>query len=200
MSTARSILLEIKRRLGDVNAAVPGETDLMAALNRALRGIWNHGARLRSQRLRKNERFTSAVDNTVEIDDGALHILGVYDHETGRRIFPLRSSSAFLRAAVEGLETGFVMSGRSITVYPDTGNIDVTVCYIPEFTPLTDRGDDLPFPPMLDDITVEWTVALLRGKRDSVSDVEPALLPHGNTLSDYFRGPIPRMPTGRGPW
>ena len=200
MSTARSILLEIKRRLGDVNAAVPGETDLMAALNRALRGIWNYGAHLRSPVLRKVGRFASEGENSVTAEDGVLHVLGVYDHAAGREIAPLRSSGAALHAAVSGEERGYLVSGGTITVYPDEESADLTVCYIPEFTPLADRGDDLPYSSRLDDVIVEWTIALLRGKRNTVSDVEPALLPHGNTLSDYFRGPVPQMPTGRGPW
>ena len=48
MSTARDLLLEIKRQMGKVNAAEPEETDVLAFLNRALEGIWNYGARLNS--------------------------------------------------------------------------------------------------------------------------------------------------------
>ena len=57
MSTARSVLQEIKRRLGDVHAATPGETDLLAFLNKTLSGIWNYGVRLRSPVLQRTQRW-----------------------------------------------------------------------------------------------------------------------------------------------
>jgi hypothetical protein len=200
MSTARSVLLEVRRRLGDVHAATPGETDLMAFLNKALSGIWNYGVRLRSPVLQRVQRFTEATGDTVEFDSGAPVVLDVYDHSTGRRLCPVREGR-LLEDSLDATQRRYRVVNDTLTLLPATNaGFDLTVCFIPQFAPLDARDDDLPFPSMLDGVVVEWTVTLLLRRTQTVSDVEPGLLGHGNTLSEYFRGATPRLVTGAGPW
>ena len=200
MSTARSVLQEIKRRLGDVHAATPGETDLLAFLNKALSGIWNYGVRLRSPVLQRTQRYTEATGDTVDFDNGAPVVLDVYDHSTGRTLCPVREGR-LLEDSIDTTQRRYRVVNDTLTLVPaQNAGVDVTVCFIPRFAPLDSRDDDLPFPSMLDGVVVEWTVALLLRRTQTVSDVEPGLLGHGNTLNEYFRGATPRLVTGSGPW
>ena len=200
MSTARSVMLEIKRRLGDVNASVPGETDLLAFLNRALRGMWNYGTNLKSPSIQKTIHLTEATGNSVIVDEGVGALLAVRDNTLGR-FLPQTDLTDALDRDIRGGDRRYVATGNIIELFPsDTDGVDVTIVYIPEFIPLEDRDSELPFPTRLDDIVVEWVIALLTTKNQSVSDVEPALVQHRATLNEYFRGLSRKLPTGIFPW
>ncbi len=200
MSTARSVMLEIKRRLGDVNASVPGETDLLAFLNRALRGMWNYGTNLKSPSIQKTIHLTEATGNSVIVDEGVGALLAVRDNTLGR-FLPQTDLTDALDRDIRGGDRRYVATGNVIELFPsDTNGVDLTLVYIPEFLPMEDRDDFLPFPSLLDDVIAEWVVALLTKKTSTVSDVEPALIQHRNTLNEYFRGLSRRLPTGRCPW
>ena len=76
---ASSILLEVKRRLGDVNAVVPEETDVLAYLNYALRGIWNYAIEIDSPRIEMTETQTCDATGFVGLSKNPVKITGVMD-------------------------------------------------------------------------------------------------------------------------
>ena len=199
MSTCRDILLEIKRRLGDTNAPVPGEVDMMAFLNKALRGMWNYGAMLVSPVLQSIDRF-QGTGHTLTLPEQTIRIRSVYDHALNRNIYPVSPMYGMLNDTLD-TKRRFRFLGDRIELYPqdDSEQFDLSVCRIPEFVPLKLRSDDLPFPSHLDGMVVEWTLAIASKKDAELSDVSPGQLPQGNMLTEYFRGGA-RLLTGRGPW
>lgn len=201
MSKCRDILLEVKRRLGDVNAPVPGEVDMMAFLNRALRGAWNFGARLWSPVLQKIVRVTEATGYSSTLSEEPFTVISAYDHTNARNIYPVDNWGGFL-ADTLGDTRKYRVVGTTFEVYPQSGDegIDISICYVPEFTPLTDRDDDIPFSSRLDNIIIEWALSLITKGDPGTGELDPGLITHASTLSEYFRGTSPRYLTGYGPW
>lgn len=201
-STARNLLLEIRRRLGDVNESAFDETDMLALLNRALRGIWNYGAYRKAPYLQRTCRVSSVSGDSFALDGGALNVLSVYDHGSGRPLFSATPQEA-MAVAVQGgsIPRVFVATPTAIDLFPErNAGADLSVCYIPEFTPLKSRDDEMPFPSSLDAVIVEWALFLASDKGQSTSDFEPALSPVPGSLSAFFRGIGPRLVTGTPPW
>ena len=87
MSDARGILYEVKRRLGDVNAPVPDESDIMSYLNSALRGIWNYAIELDSPRIEAHELATCDSTGVVTLTQRPVRVTRVIDL-TGSRELP----------------------------------------------------------------------------------------------------------------
>jgi|GEM_PF-2469689 len=197
MSTARDLLLEIKRQIGDVNASVPNETDLLAFLNRALGGLWNYGARLNSPVLYKYELFTSE-NGSIPIPGGIMRVKSVADHDTGCRILavPLDYAVA-MSGRMDEKNRRYVLSPTKIDIYPLNIPILADVIYMPYFTRLTSRDANLPFPPELDNAILNMTVGLISGKD---TDMIMASAPYGNAVSRFFRGRGCNAIVGHGPW
>lgn len=201
-STARILLLEMRRRLGDVNESAFDETDMLALLNRALRGIWNYGAYRKAPHLQRTCRVSSVSGDSFPLDGGAMKVLSVYDHGSGHPLFPATPQEAMAVADQGGsIPRVFVATPTGIDLIParDAG-ADLSVCYIPEFTPLKSRDGEMPFPSSLDAAIVEWALFLASDKGQSTSDFEPALSPVPGSLSAFFRGIGPRLVTGTPPW
>ena len=158
MSTARDLLLEIKRQLGKVNAVEPDETDVFAFLNRALAGIWNYGARLNSPVLLKHEVFTSE-SGTVNIPGGAMRVQSVREHGRGAML-----PNATLDYAAASGRRCYVAYPDRIEVYPLNEPAVVDVVYLPSFSRLMDRADELPFPPEMDNAVIALAVGIMSGR------------------------------------
>lgn len=204
MITARAILLEVKRRLGDTNTPYPDEVDALAFLNRALLGIYNYGVYMNSSILRKVVEYTTDAVGEATVADGIAKIFGVANKTNSRILSPLRNiTDVFLGESLENTAPYYQTSGDKITLYPATTEAKTLVVdYIPQFVKLEDRDDTVAFGDELFNVVVDWVVALIQGKQTTVSDFEFA---NGNgyatTLSQYFRGKqSSRMITGQGPW
>lgn len=204
MITARAILLEVKRRLGDTNTPYPDEVDALAFLNRALLGIYNYGVYMNSSILRKVVEYTTDAVGEATVTDGIAKIFGVANKTNSRILSPLRNiTDVFLGESLENTVPYYQTSGDKITLYPATTEAKTLVVdYIPQFVKLEDRDDTVAFGDELFNVVVDWVVALIQGKQTTVSDFEFA---NGNgyatTLSQYFRGKqSSRMITGQGPW
>ena len=102
MITARAILLEVKRRLGDTNTPYPDEVDALAFLNRALLGIYNYGVYMNSSILRKVVEYTTDAVGEATVTDGIAKIFGVANKTDSRILVPLYSLTDAL--SIAGLE------------------------------------------------------------------------------------------------
>lgn len=197
MSTCRAILLEVKRRVGDTVASVPGEVDLMAHLNSALRMLWNYGGMINSSKLHTKQTFTGS-GNEITFDGLPMKIVSVFDNTAKRLVLPIN-------VVYDGYEMWnpssprYLVNGDIIELLPvdSYASHDVSVLYIPEFTELTDRDADIPFPSYLDQYVIDMTLSALAGSL-SVEAVNSAVQ-SGNALTDYFRGGA-RYVTGTPPW
>lgn len=197
MSTARELLLEIKRQTGSSNVPVPDETDSLAFLNRALSGLWNYGARLNSPVLYKDARFTSAT-GSVAVSDGIMRIKNVRDHgDSGTQFFELPLDRAAAFTSTDNRLRAYVVYPARIDVFPLSVATDIDMVYMPVFTRLTSRSDISPFSAELDDVTVEMAIKLMSGA--SAEEVL-AVKQYGNSVSRFFRGRGPNAPSGCGPW
>lgn len=204
MITARAILLEVKRRLGDTNTPYPDEVDALAFLNRALLGIYNYGVYMNSSILRKVVEYTTDAVGEATVTDGIAKIFGVANKTDSRILIPLYSLTDVLSiAGLEGASPYYQTSGDKITLYPATTETkEIAVDYIPQFVKLANRSSTIPFGDELFNVVVDWTVAIIQGKQATVSDFEFANgSGYANTLSQYFRGKqSSRLITGQGPW
>ena len=206
MSTARDVLLEVKRRLGDTNTPTPNEADALAFLNRALLGVYNYGIYMRSERLKKVGAFQSGDNGTVEIPDKvwAIFDIGCKDN---RKILSQYTGllDYFELEDVSGGPSAYSVdpSQERIKLYPEPETpVTVVIDYVPELKRLTKRSENVPFTPDLQNVLVDWTCALILGKQTGVSDYEFAIASgYANTLGQYFRGIDKRREIiGRGPW
>lgn len=202
MSDARGILLEVKRRLGDVNAPVPDESDIMVYLNSALRGIWNYAIELDSPRIETQELV--ACDNTgvVELTQRPVRVTRVVDLGANRELPEFTPRSTGLVNYYGGM-WGYYSTLDGIQILQgdsgEGGNLRVS--YYPEFTPLADRDADLPFSSIIDDVVIAWTVRLITtGRSMSVADMGYAGAEFMNSLIHYFEGRTEDNRIGRGPW
>lgn len=204
MITARAILLEVKRRLGDTNTPYPDEVDALAFLNRALLGIYNYGVYMNSSILRKVVEYTTDAVGEATVTDGIAKIFGVANKTDSRILVPLYSLTDVLSiAGLEDASPYYQISGDQISLYPATTEVkEIAVDYIPQFAKLANRSSTIPFGDELFNVVVDWTVAIIQGKQATVSDFEFANgNGYANTLSQYFRGKqSSRLITGQGPW
>lgn len=197
MSTCRDIILEVKRRLGDVNAPVPGETDLMAFLNMALRAVWNYGAMLNSSRLmRKIER--AGPGPIVELGAAPMKVIAVLDKASNRKLYPI--NDPYGGAQLDDQRAGrYLLSGDEIQLLPEDKyeDHDVQILLIPQFEKISERSDEIPFPFLLDQYVIEFTILAIGGQLGHAALLEAVST--GNPMTDYFRGGS-RIISGTPPW
>ncbi|WP_278549557.1 hypothetical protein [Cloacibacillus evryensis] len=203
MSAVREIVLEVKRRLGDVNTPVPSEVDVVAAMNRVLLGLFNYGVLVRADVLQKSTVFTINADSRADFPDGAAAVLAAVDCGSGRELVAVSPlEGARMNALNYGGAYGYLADGRGVTVYPlGSSATEVLAVYIPAFKRVTARSDETPFCPALENAVIEGTVRLLRGEVQSIADTEfVASMPFGNMVMQYFRGIAHTDICGRAPW
>lgn len=203
--SAGSLILEVKRRLGDVNMPVPDETDVLAYLNSALRGIWNYGIELGSPRLEAVEYVTAAADGTAALSKAPVKVTRVVDLDKRRdlpRYTPRAAAGRALTESYQGM-WGFCEAPSGVRVFmsADCGGGCLSVAYFPEFAPLASREDLLPFGSSLDDVVAAWAVKLIvNGTKMSYADMANVLGAPINSLVQYFEGQAEECFVGRGPW
>ena len=195
----RSLLLEIKRQAGDVNSPAPGETDLLAFLNRAIESIWNYGARMNSPVLYKKETFSS-VDGTILVPSGIMRLKDVFESTSGNRIPAITLQRALeIGSRLTALSRRYVEYPAKIEVYPLTEPISADIVYIPYYSRIedNDRGEEIAFSPELDNSIIAMTLGLIAG---TPPDANMAQARFGNAVSRYFRPRGANTLVGRGPW
>ena len=206
MTTARDVLLEVKRRLGDTNTPTPNEADALAFLNRALLGIYNYGIYRQSDRLKKVDEFRSHRGGIVRIPDKVWAIFGVVCEDNRKILSHYKNLIDYFSVdTCSGGPVAYAIDPKQewIKLYPTPEKpVTVVVEYIPSFRKLRKRSDDVPFTPDLENIIVDWTCGVILGKQGSMSDYEYATAQgYGNTLGQYFRGIDKRTElVGHGPW
>lgn len=196
MSTARDLLLEIKRQMGKVNAAEPEETDVFAFLNRALEGIWNYGARLNSPVLFRHEVFTSPDGGTVQIPGGAMKVRSVRDCDSGLLLPSVTLDYAEAAPLASGRRC-YVAYPARVDIYPLDMPVTAEITYLPFFSRIKDRADELPFSPELDNSVVALVVGMMGGAEP---DEQLSRVRYGNAVSRYFRPRGADCVVCRGPW
>ena len=205
MSSAREIILEVKRRLGDVNVTFPDEVDSMAYLNNALRGIWNYSIELDSPRIEISELAECGGDGAVVLNKRPVKVSCVYDIAARRPLYRIAPREV-IPMPYEGMwgwrET---LNGIMILMSPGYAGGAVTVAYYPEFTPLKQRDEDLPFASAIDSVVVAWVIELIRdGQNKNVSvggaDMLKAVGVPVSSLVQYFEGHADEHFRGHGPW
>lgn len=204
MVTARAVLIEVKRRLGDVNTPYPDELDALAYLNRALLGIYNYGVHLNSPMLKQVLEASSDDDGIVTVSDGIVRVYLVVLRDSARVLLPYEGMADIMgNLSPEADPRWYKAYADKIQIIPSPGKSrDIAMEYIPELAPIADRDDELPVSRTLENVLVDWTVALIKDKQMTVSDIEfAAFLGVANTLSNYYRGrEVGRRIVGRGPW
>lgn len=202
MSDARGILYEVKRRLGDVNAPVPDESDMLAYLNSALRGIWNYAIELDSPRIEISENITCNSTGVVELTTKPVRITRVIDMGANREIYEVTPRSTGLIAYYSGIWGYYTtLDGIQILQGADNDGGELQISYYPDFTPLVSREEELPFASVLDDVVIAWTVRLITtGRSMSVADMGYAGTEFMNSLAHYFEGRSEDNRRGSGPW
>lgn len=203
MSSARKILLEVKRRLGDVNAVVPDETDLLAYLNSALRGIWNYAVEIESPRIEMTESATCGAAGSVELEHKPIRVASVLDTGNNRLLMEMTPRSAAIAEAREHKGMfGYSVCLDGIQIYQSADSVggNLKVAYFPEYEDLETRDEDLPFASSIDDVVIAWTVKLITdGRSVSVSDMSNAAV-LASSLVQYFEGHSEENYCGCGPW
>lgn len=202
MSVAREVILEIKRRLGDVNASIPDEADIMAYLNSALRGIWNYAVELDSPRIESHEVVTCDDTGAVELRVKPIRVTKVMD-KTRNRILPEMTARDSGKIDYYNGMWGFFVTLKGIQILQggnDLGGI-LGVSYYPDYESLKSRDEEMPFASALDDVVIAWTVKLITsGKAMSVADMEFAGMEFMSSLAHYFETWAEDRRTCVGPW
>ena len=202
-TNASSILLEVKRRLGDVNAAVPDETDVLAYLNYALRGIWNYAVELNSPRIETTETTVCDATGIVSLTRHPLKVTRVVDAETRNTLLPLSPGRA---SAVDSGYLGMwgyseTLDGIKVYMSDKSTGGPLKVTYYPEFEALKDRSEKLPFASAIDNVVVAWTVRLIaEGRNMMLTDLINAADPVLSSLAKYFEGHAEEHYVGNCPW
>ena len=204
MSSARGIILEIKRRLGDVNASVPDETDILAYLNSALRGMWNYAIEIDSPRVEISESVTVDATGVVQLLYRPVRVTKVLNTDNRRelpKVSPRGASDLETWAKYRGMFAYYdTLAGLQIIQSSDSTGGHIRVSYYPEYQPLTSRESELPFASVLDDVVTAWTVNLITtGRSLTTSDMGSAgvLL---SSLIEYLEGHSSEHYRGYGPW
>lgn len=203
MSSARDIILEVKRRVGGVNAPAPDEMDIMAYLNSALRGIWNYAIELDSPRIEISELAECGGDGTVVLNKRPVKISCVYDIAARRPLYRAAPREV-IPMPYEGMwgwrET---LDGITVLMSPGYAGGAVTVAYYPEFVPLKQRDDELPFASVIDGVVVAWTAGLINENGNATvggADMLKAVGVPISSLVQYFEGHADEHFRGEGPW
>lgn len=203
MSSARDIILEVKRRVGGVNAPVPDETDIMAFLNAALRGIWNYAIELDSPRIETSETAEFGPDGVVTLKKRPVRVSRVYDTAARRRLYRA-APREIVPMSYEGLWAwSETLDGIAVRMSPEYPGGTVTVSYYPEFVPLRGRDEEMPFASVIDNVVVAWTAALItEGGKATVggADMLKAVGVPVSSLVQYFEGHAEEHYVGEGPW
>lgn len=202
MSIARGIIHEIKRRLGDVNATVPDESDIIAYLNSALRGIWNYAVELDSPRIEIQENASCDETGKVTLSLKPIRVTQVIDKKSGK-ILPEQTPRTYNVVSYYNGMLGYYVTLGGIQVLQGGNELggELIVSYYPDFTPLEATGDELPFASALDDVVIAWTIKLITsGKSMSVADMGHAGLEFMNSLAHYFETWADERRIGQGPW
>lgn len=202
MSDARGILYEVKRRLGDVNAPVPDESDIMSYLNSALRGIWNYAIELDSPRIEAHDLATCDSTGVVTLTQRPVRVTRVIDLTRSRELPEFTPRSTGLINYYGGM-WGYYTTLDGIQILQGDGGEggSLSISYYPEYTPLTERDEVLPFSSIIDDIVIAWTVRLITaGRSVSVADMGYAGTEFMNSLAHYFEGRSEDNRRGSGPW
>lgn len=200
---AGRIILEVKRKIGGVNSATPNETDIMAFLNMALRGIWNYGVQLDSPRLEINEDKICGATGIITLAKPPIKVTRVFDIDNTRDIsrYAPRGASGFMGVTGRGM-WGFcdTITGIDILQSSDSTGGNVRVTYFPEYASIK-RADPLPFDSTIDSIVAAWTIRLIKEKDNPVSDMSNAVQMIGaNSLVMYFEGQAEENYIGVCPW
>lgn len=199
---ASSILLEVKRRLGDVNAVVPEETDALAYLNSALRGIWNYAIEIDSPRIEMTETKTCDATGFVSLSKNPVKVTKVIDVD--RRVSLMELSPR--RAS--GVDPGYggmwgyspTLNGILVHKHSQCTGGALRITYYPEFEELDARTDTLPFASSIDNVVVAWTVRLITdGRNMSLTDLINVADPV-SSLIKYFEGQAEEHYVGNCPW
>lgn len=203
MSSARDIILEVKRRVGGVNAPAPDEMDIMAYLNSALRGIWNYAIELDSPRIEISELAECGGDGAVVLKKRPVKISCVYDIAARRQLYRAAPREV-IPMPYEGMwgwrET---LDGITVLMSPGYAGGAVTVAYYPEFVPLKQRDDELPFASVIDGVVVAWTAGLINENGNATvggADMLKAVGVPISSLVQYFEGHADEHFRGEGPW
>lgn len=199
---ASSILLEVKRRLGDVNAVVPEETDALAYLNSALRGIWNYAIEIDSPRIETTETKTCDATGFVSLSKNPVKVTKVIDIDNNL------SLQEFSPRIASGVDSGYggmwgyspTLDGIHLYMHPDCTGGNLRITYYPEFEELDARTDTLPFASSIDNIVIAWTVRLITdGRNMSLTDLINVADPV-SSLIKYFEGHAEEHYVGNCPW
>ena len=207
---ASEAVLEIKRRLGDVNLPVPDEVDCMSYLNAALRAIWNYGIELESPRLELTETASVASGiNDIVFSKGAVRIAGVYNCSNGDRInciSPRAGAQWLAREASHSPDgkdyCGYyeTLDGISIVKTDACPALSLTISYFPEYTPIS-ISSLLPFPDHLIDVAMAMTIKLIKEGASPLANNMTYLLDGPvTTLRQYFEARSEDSYVGRGAW
>ncbi len=203
MSSARDIILEVKRRVGGINAPAPDETDIMAYLNSALCGIWNYAIALDSPRIEISELAECGGDGAVVLKKRPVKVSRVYDIAARRPLYRAAPREV-IPMPYEGMwgwrET---LDGVVVLMSPGYAGGAVTVAYYPEFTPLKQRDEELPFASVIDSIVVAWTAGLINENGNATvggADMLKAIGVPVSSLVQYFEGHADEHFRGEGPW
>lgn len=204
MITARAILLEVKRRLGDTNTPYPDEVDALAFLNRALLGMYNYGVYMNSTLLRKIETYDTDAVGVAEISGGIAKIYAVASKTDGKILSASYGLTQAMRSSeAQDAPSWYKVEDNKVVLCPPSKSVkNLVLDYIPAFTKITNRATELQLNDSLFNVAVDWVVALIQGKQATVSDMEFANSNgYANTLSQYYRGKTgSQMITGQGPW
>ena len=204
MSSARGIILEIKRRLGDVNASVPDETDILAYLNSALRGIWNYAIEIDSPRVETSERVVTDAAGVVRLLYRPVRVTKVVDTDNRRelpKVSPRGAAELETWANYRGMYAYYdTLTGVQIIQSDDSEGGNLRIAYYPEYQLLVDSDTELPFASVIDDVVAAWTVNLITtGRSLTTSDMGGAGVPL-SSLVEYLEGHSPEHYIGYGPW
>lgn len=195
-------MLEVKRRLGDVNAVVPEETDALAYLNSALRGIWNYAIEIDSPRIETTETKTCDATGFVSLSKNPVKVTKVIDIDNNL------SLQEFSPRIASGVDSGYggmwgyspILDGIHLYMHPDCTGGTLRITYYPEFEELDDRADTLPFASSIDNIVIAWTVRLITdGRNMSLTDLINVADPV-SSLIKYFEGHAEEHYVGNCPW
>lgn len=195
MSTARDIILEIKRRISHTGTPEPDEVDLLAYVNSVLLAFWNYACREKSVKITKIEHFTSD-SGTVPVEDGIMVCLSVKDNSSGRYLRPAVPADAFGRQEATPEDRVYLAEDYQLRIFPEEIPADIDAAYIPMFTKITDRSQEMPFSPALDNYIISFAIRMLINGEDPEIMLAGLSMSGNNPMSKYFRRKI----CGQGPW
>lgn len=194
---ASEAILELKRRMGDVNMPVPDEVDALAYLNAALRAAWGYGVEAESPRLARTEFIVVAAESeSAEFSKPAASIRQVCDYAGNRLCRMSPAAAAIWKAQHDSVINspaeigGYCESLSGITVIKSDDYPAVTLCvvYFPEYTPI-ELSDVVPFPGYLMDAVISLAIRLCKeGAAPAVNSSAYMLDSPISAFVKYFEG------------